>query len=84
MNVTIITEQGTHLLIACGERFAVIERRNNRLYNCHDGKRDSISLDDLRAISKILDESDWTDRPTAQAMFHEVVARGTELAQHLR
>ena len=84
MDVTIITEQGTHLLIARTDRFAVIERRNNRLYNCHDGRRDGIPLDDLPGISKILDESDWTDRATAQATFHEVVAHGTELAQRLR
>ena len=84
MDVTIITEQGTHLLIARGDRCAVIERRNNRLYNCHDGKRDGIPLDDLAAISKILEESDWTDRATAQATFQEVVARWTELAQRMR
>jgi hypothetical protein len=84
MDVTIITEQGTHLLIARGDRFAVIERRNNRFYNCHDGSRDGISLDDLPGISNILDESDWTDRATAQATFHDVVARGTGLAQRLR
>ena len=53
MNVTIITEQGTHLLITCDDRFAVIERRNDRLYNCHDGKREGIPLEDLTAISKI-------------------------------
>jgi hypothetical protein len=84
MDVTIITEQGTHLLIARGDRFAVIERRNNCLYNCHDGRRDGIPLDDLPGISKILDENDWTDIATAQATFHEVVARGSTLAQRLR
>jgi len=46
MDVTIVTEQGTHLLITCGGRFAVIERRNNRLYNCYHGKREGISLED--------------------------------------
>jgi hypothetical protein len=84
MNVTIITEQGTHLLITCDDRFAVIERRNDRLYNCHDGKREGIPLEDLTAVSKILDDGDWTDRATAQATFDEVVARGTQLAQRMR
>lgn len=40
MNTTIIEERGSHLLIARGDRFAVIERRNHHLYNCHGGKRD--------------------------------------------
>jgi hypothetical protein len=83
MDVTINSEEGTHLLIACGDRFAVIERRNNRLYNCHDGKRDGIPLDNLPAIWKILDERDWTDKATAQAAFNEVVARWTQLAQRM-
>jgi hypothetical protein len=38
MDVTIITEQGTHLLIARGDRFAVIERRNNRFYTRATGR----------------------------------------------
>jgi hypothetical protein len=83
--VSIITEQGTHLLIARGDRFAVIERRNNRLYSCHDEERVGIPFDDVPTdISKILDESDWMDKATAQATFHEIVARGTELAQRMR
>jgi hypothetical protein len=84
MDVTIIADQGTHLLIARGDQFAVVERRNNYLYNCHDGKRDGILLDDLPAISTILNESDWTDQAAAQATFNEVVSRGTELAERMR
>ena len=83
MDVTIVAEHETHLLIAQGDRFAVIERRNNQLYNCHDGQRVGIPLDELASVSKILDENDWTDRATAQAAFNEVVARGTQLAQRM-
>jgi hypothetical protein len=83
MDVTIIAEQGTHLLIGRGDRFAIMERRNNRLYNCHGGKRDGIPLEDISAVSTILDERDWTDRATAQAAFNEVVSRGTQLAQRM-
>jgi len=84
MNVIIVDEQGTHLLIGCGDRFAVVERRNNRLYNCHDGKRDSIPLTDLSMITKILDQHDWTDQATSQATFDKVRTRWTELSQHMR
>ena len=84
MNVIIVEEQGTHLLIGRGDRFAVVERRNNRLYNCHGGKRGSIPLADLSSITKILDQRDWIDQATAQATFDEVRTRWTELSQHMR
>jgi hypothetical protein len=84
LNVIIVEEQGTHLLIGHGDRFAVVERRNNRLYNCHDGKRDSIPLADLSLITKILDQRDWADQATAQATFDKVRTRWTELSQHMR
>jgi hypothetical protein len=84
MDVTIIADQGTHLLVAQYGRYAVVERRNNSLYNCHDGKRVGIPLDDLPAISTILNESDWTDQATAQTTFNEIVSRGTDLAEHMR
>ena len=83
MDVTIVAEQGTHLLIGCNGRFAVVERRRNRLYNCHDGKREGIPLEGLSAVSKILDERDWTDQATAQATFDEVITRGTQLAERM-
>jgi hypothetical protein len=84
MYVTIVAEQQNYLLVARGDRFAVIERRNGRVYNCHDGKRDGICLDDLPAISGILDEGDWVDKSTAQAALDEAVFRWTELAEHMR
>ena len=65
MNATIIEEKGTHLLIARGDRFTVVERRNNRLYNCHGGKRDGIAADDLSAIAEIVDETDWVEEAAA-------------------
>jgi len=83
MSVIIVAEHGTHLLISQGERFAVVERRNNKLYSCQDGKRDGIPLDDLPKIASILNRSEWTDRTAAQAKFDEVVARGTDLAQRM-
>ena len=58
MNATIVEEKGTHLLIRRGDRFAIIERRNNRLYNCHSGKRDGIAADDLSALVEIVDGAD--------------------------
>lgn len=84
MDVTIVADQGTHLLIGRGERFAIIERRNNRLYNCHAGKRDGISVDNMSGVGIILDDSDWIDKAAAQAAFNDIVARGTRLSQAMR
>ena len=84
MDVTIAAEKGTYLMVARGDRFAVIERRNNRLYNCHDDKRDGIPLDQLTAISAIVDDGDWVDRSTAQAALDDAASRWTQLAEHMR
>jgi hypothetical protein len=83
MDVTIVADEGTHLLIAQDSKFAIVERRNNHLYNCHDGKRVGIPLSDLSAIAQILDESDWIDKVAAQAAFNEVIARETQLAERM-
>jgi hypothetical protein len=84
MNATIAEEKGTHMLIARGDRFAVVERRNNRLHNCHGGKRDGIAADDLSAIAEIVDESDWVDEEAARRAFSEAGSRGTDFAEHMR
>lgn len=83
MDVIIVAEQGTHLIIGQGERFAVVERRNSKLYSCHDGAREGIPLDDLSLIGNILNEGDWTDKATAQAKLNEIAERGAQLAQRM-
>ena len=81
MNATIIEEKGSHLLIASEGRFAVVERRNNRFYNCHDGKREGVAADNLSTVAQILEEGDWVDEATARAAFTEAAARYTDLAE---
>jgi len=81
MAVTIVAEHGTHLLIADGERYAVIERRQDRFYNCHDEKRTPV--DTLSGVAGILDERDWADRDSARAAFDAVIQRGNDLAQRM-
>ena len=81
MDVTIVEDQGTHLLISQDNRFAIVERRNNRLYNCHGGKRDGIPLENLSAVGTILDSTDWGDETTARAAFNDIISRGTQLGE---
>ena len=81
---TIVEETGTHLLIRRGDRFTIIERRNNRLYNCHGGKRDGTAADDLSTLAEIMDEADWVDEAVARQAFNEAGSRGTDLAERMR
>jgi hypothetical protein len=83
MNATIVDKKGTHLLIARGDRFVVVESRNNRLYNCHGGKRDGIAAGDLSAIAEIVEETDWVDEAAARRAFNEAGSRGTDLAERM-
>jgi hypothetical protein len=83
MQTTIIADEGTHLLIAQGDRYSVIERRAGHFYNCHDGRRQAVRNDDLSDIGSILDEKDWTDRKAAQTMFDDVIGRENQLAQRM-
>jgi hypothetical protein len=81
MDVTIVADEGSHVLIAHGDRYAVVERRAGHFYNCHDEKRGAAA--DLSAIGDVLDDSDWTDEGAAQATFNDVIDRGKELAQRM-
>ena len=83
MNATIVEENGTHLLIRRGDRFAIIERRNNRLYNCHSGKRDGIAADDLSVLAEIVDEADWVDEAVARRTFRGRVPRHGPRGTHV-
>ncbi len=83
MSVTIVSQKGSHLLIADQDRHAVIERRQDHYYNCHDAARAGIPASALSQIGTILDASDWTDRSTAQAAFDAITQRGDELAQRM-
>ncbi|MEA2742835.1 MAG: hypothetical protein QOG25_1206 [Acetobacteraceae bacterium] len=83
MNITIVADQGSHLLVARGDEHAVIERRNGLLYNCHDEKRGGIPAENIAAVGDILDPNDWTGKEAAQTVFDEVIERGKQLAQRM-
>jgi len=84
MDTIVVAEQGTHLLIGRGEKFAVVERRADQLFNCHDGSRSGIPAAELGSVDQILQDSDWTDKATAEATFNDIAERGTELANRMR
>jgi hypothetical protein len=73
-----------YLLLSRANRFVVVEKRSNRLYNCHDDSRAGIPADDLAAVSEVVDEDDWADEATARKALDEAVARWTQLLEHMR
>ena len=81
--ISIVSEQGTHLLVSDGTRFAVVERRNQQFYNCHDDSRQGVPADQMNRIADILDAGDWTDQATAEATLRDIANRGSELAQRM-
>jgi hypothetical protein len=83
MPVTTVAQLGSHLLVRDGDCYAVIERRNDQLFSCHDAARAGIPASDPSGITRILDAGDWTDRETAHATFDAITRRGAELAQRM-
>ncbi len=82
MNASIVEERGSYLLIVQGDRFAVVERRNNHFCNCHDGKRDL--ADDISTIAQVVDETDWVDEISARKVFNEAASQYTSLTERMR
>lgn len=82
MHVKVIKKSGSHLLVAHRNHFAIVERRNNRFYNCHAHDRAAVSQ--LSAVWEILNETDWMDPATGWATFQDVVARGRHFAETMR
>ena len=87
MSVTIVAELEGYLLIARSnprsDRFAVVERRAGRLYNCHSGERGSVAVHDLAAVPTIMDEQDWVDLARARSSLEEADARWRDLAERM-
>ncbi|MBV8092731.1 MAG: hypothetical protein JO110_05785 [Acetobacteraceae bacterium] len=81
--VTIAMERENYLLLARGGRFAVAERRNDRIYNLHGGSRDGINSS-LADAAQIFDEKDWVDELTARAALNDALAAWMHLSECMR
>ena len=58
MTVTTVARRDTRLLIANGDRFAVIEQRDDPLYGCHDDERASIRRMSCQTSGGLLNDGD--------------------------
>jgi hypothetical protein len=79
--IRIVDERAPYLLIAHGHRFAVIERRNGKLYNLHSEDRAPAPMTDAGALAVV--GTDWRDEETARRVFDEIVTRYSDLAEHM-
>lgn len=80
--VRIVEEQGSILLLARGDLFAVVERRTGHFYNLHSGRREPDPLTDEGAEHAV--GKDWCDESKARRLFENITARYRDLAEHMR
>ena len=79
----IVEEHGSFLLIRAGSRFAVVERRDGRVYPMMPGERESEPIT-AEGIAKVIAEEGWLPEPEARQLFKELSTRGDRLARVLR
>jgi hypothetical protein len=80
-NVRIVEEQASYLLLARGDRFAVLERRNGQFYNLHRGRREPDPLTDRGAEHAV--GTDWCDEISARRLFDEITTQYRQFAEHM-
>jgi hypothetical protein len=79
----IVEEHGSLLLIRAGFRFAVVERRSDRIYPMMPGEREGEPIT-AEGIAKVIAEEGWLSEPEARQVFKELSTRGDRLARVLR
>ncbi|MGO8915937.1 MAG: hypothetical protein ACLQJR_08520 [Stellaceae bacterium] len=79
--IRIVEERAPYLLIAYETRFAVVERRNGKLYSLHCGRRAPAVMTDAGALAVV--GKNWCDEKSARRVFSDIVASYAELAEHL-
>jgi hypothetical protein len=79
----IVEEHSSLLLVRAGSRFAVIERRNGRLYPMMPGEREGVAMTS-EGIAALMAEEGSLAEDEARRLFAELCDRGDRLAQSLR
>jgi hypothetical protein len=78
--VRIVAERAPYLLLARDDRYAVVERRNSRLYSLR-GVRASAPMTDAGA--DVVVGNGWLDEGRARRLFDEIVGQYEELAERI-
>jgi hypothetical protein len=80
--IEVIEEHGSFLLIRAGSRFAVIEKRAERIYPMKPGEREGIPMTP-EGMRSLVAEEGALGEADARRLFNELCDRGERLAQHL-
>ena len=81
--IEILEERGSFLLIRAAAGFAVVERRNGRIYPMTPGERESVSMT-AEAVSALLADQVCLPESEARRLFDKLGDRGDRLARTLR
>jgi hypothetical protein len=81
--ITIVEEHGSFLLVRGTSGFAVMERRNGRIYPMAPGEREGIDIT-AEAAAALLAAEGCLSESEARRLFRELSERGDRLAQTLR
>ena len=82
-NFDIVEQHGSFLLIRIKSRFAVVERRADRIYPMMPGGREGEPMN-AGGMAKLMAEEGWLAEPEARQLFKELSTRGDRLARVLR
>jgi hypothetical protein len=80
--IRIVEHEGSHLLVRRGDSFAILERRNGRLYDVRGEDRTG-HPDSPEGIVAAVGPDGWGEEAATRAAFAEAVARGKELASRI-
>ena len=81
--VHLIERQGSHMLVECGGRYAVVETRNGKVYGVRPGRRRGFPQT-THGIERAIGPDGWHDRISARLQFEELACQGEELAERMR
>jgi hypothetical protein len=81
-SIDIVEEHGSFLLVRAASGFAVVERRNGRIYPMKPGKREGISIT-ASEVTALLAEEGCLSESDARRLFDEFSDKGDHLARIL-
>jgi hypothetical protein len=81
--IEILEECGSFLLIRAAAGFAVVERRNGRIYPMTPGEREGVSMT-AEAVSALLADERCLPESEARRLFDKLGDSGDRLARTLR
>jgi hypothetical protein len=81
--IDVLEERGSFLLIRAAAGFAVVERRNGRIYPMRPDAREGVAMTAV-AVSALLAEVGCLPETEARHLFDELGDRGDCLARTLR